>query len=211
MRFFSVNKRARLFIPSPASRFYPQVREYLQAKGIKISGADRKLFIQFSQLEIFLARGFDIPKAVARGWGDLGITGLDAVEEASCEVVVLEQLGIRFSEVVLASMHLQSLNELRKSDVIVTEYWKLARSYLDRIGLGDVRLYHVTGAAESYAYLPEVAAVITLKTTGQTLIENGLEVIDTIFHSQACLIANLLSCKHDRELIRKWTQLIVGS
>jgi hypothetical protein len=94
--------RLRLFVPSPSSRFFPQVSQFLKLKGIPLDNKGKELFSKTGNLDILLARGFDIPKAVAMGWGDIGITGLDTLHETQTGVIVLCNLGIRFSEVIIA-------------------------------------------------------------------------------------------------------------
>ncbi len=151
-----------------------------------------------------MARGFDIPTAIDRGWGDIGITGLDAVRESQSDVMCLCNLGIRFSEVVVVSSALESINELKPGNTVITEYHKLAYEYFNARGISGLNFVRVTGAAEVYGKLSDISAIVTLKTSGKTLEDNNLKVLDTISKTQACLIANNNALKNKSELISKF-------
>lgn len=183
----------RIFVPSPASRLFPQVSNFLNDKGLVVETTGRELFLQMENMDVFLARGFDIPKIVEQGWGDLGITGLDAVAETQVQVLVLRELGIRFSDVVLASTRLNDVDAIRSGQIVVTEYPKLTQAYFQRRAIDGIDLFRVTGGAEAFGGLQEVSCIVTLKTSGRTLRDNKFMILDTIFRSQVCLIANRYS------------------
>lgn len=184
-----MKNKIRLFVPSPSSKFYPYISNYLLSCGINYHLDRRKLYFSSQDLVINFVRGFDVPLAISKGWGDIGITGLDAVEEAGLDVEVVKNLGIRFSRVVIASSKLKSINDLKPGQIIVSEYKNIAQSYLSNRGL-HMELVFVTGSAESYQNIDNVSAIITLVTSGETLTDNGLQILDTLFDTQACLIIN---------------------
>jgi ATP phosphoribosyltransferase len=186
-------QRLRLLVPSPSSRFYPQTNAYLHLQSLDINLSDRQLFYAGQDADIYYMRGFDIPAAIANGLGDLGITGLDAVYESSAAVSVVANLGIRYSEIVLASRTLNNLSELKPFDTIVTEYDTLAKKFFHHHSIHKLNLMKVSGAAEAYGFLPNVAAIMTLRTSGKTLIDNQLKIIASVFKTEACLIGSPLS------------------
>jgi ATP phosphoribosyltransferase len=178
----------RFFIPGPSSRFFPYIREFLKPRGLHIDPQGRELHLRFPHLDVYLARGFDIPRLLGDGWGDLGITGIDAVVEARSRVKILCNLGIRWSRVVVASAKVQRVQDLPQDAVVVTEYPSLSAAYFADQGLRHLRQRFVSGAAECLAHLPEVDCIVTLQTSGQTLRANGLHILDTLLETEACLI-----------------------
>jgi ATP phosphoribosyltransferase len=202
------SEQLTLLVPSPSSRFFPSICEFLQKRGIDVTLPGKTLINQNNDFNIVYCRGFDIPFALACGYGDLGITGLDAVVESQSKVVILERLGIRFSEVVLVRRHLQQVNDLRPNDTIVTEYKNISQDFFERQKIYNLNYIPVKGAAEAYAFFPEVSAIITLKTTGQSLFDNNLKVVETIFKTEACVIANKNSMQKKSHLIQNFLQTI---
>ena len=69
--------------------------ELLAEAGMKISDSRRKLLAQAEgfPLEVLYLRDDDIPQAVADGVADIGIVGLNEVEEKGKDVEVLHRLG----------------------------------------------------------------------------------------------------------------------
>lgn len=180
----------RFLIPGPSSRFFPSVRQFLNHRGLEVAPDERRLYSQESGIHIHLARGFDIPRLVGSGWGDLGITGIDAVHEANePRVKILSRLGIRHSQVVVASQELEGVEHLRPGDHVFTEYPRLAREYFESRGLQGLRYTYLSGAAEAFAWHPEVRCVITLCTSGSTIEANSLRILDVILKTEACLVA----------------------
>lgn len=149
--------------------------------------------------EVKILRPQEIPRYVAEGLFDLGITGRDWIEETGSEVMSLGELHYskataRPIKVVLAVAEdsaVTSVTDLADLDVVVrvaTEYPELTRRYLDTHGVkADVMLSY--GATE--AKIPDIAdAVVEITETGRALRAAKLRVIETILVSYTELIAN---------------------
>jgi ATP phosphoribosyltransferase len=146
--------------------------------------------------EVRILRPQEIPRYVAEGMFDLGITGRDWIEETGSDVHSLGQL--RYSKAtsrpinvvlaVAADSPVQSVGDLHDGVRVSTEYVGLARRYFERHGIrADVQLSY--GATE--AKIPEIAdAVVEITETGRALRAAGLRVIDTILQSYTELIAH---------------------
>lgn len=202
------NPKLKLGLPSPASRFFPDIAAFFKSKDINISVHDKKLTKALGDLEVIFLRGFDIPAALSKGWIDIGITGLDAVYEANDAILLIGNLGIRYSEVVFASNSLKDVNQLQAGDCIVSEYKKITRDFLLKKRMTGVHVTYVTGAAESYGYIKDIAGIITLKTTGQSLVDNKLNLIETLFTTQACLFANFAAYNSKYLMIKEFASKI---
>jgi ATP phosphoribosyltransferase len=131
--------------------------------------------------DVRILRPQEIPRYVAEGLFDIGITGRDWIEETGSEVVSLGQLNYskatsRPANVVLAvasDSAWTSVADLPATGLRVsTEYPELTRRFLENHG---------------------VTAEIMLTETGRALRAAGLRIIDTILSSYSELIANPLA------------------
>ncbi|MGH9150723.1 MAG: ATP phosphoribosyltransferase [Acidimicrobiales bacterium] len=146
--------------------------------------------------EVRILRPQEIPRYVAEGLFDLGITGRDWIEETGSEVVPLGQLHYskatsRPIQVVLAvagDSKVESVADLPPGVRVSTEYPELTRSFFARHGIAaQVMLSY--GATE--AKVPDIAdAVVEITETGRALRAAGLRIIDTILVSHTELVAN---------------------
>lgn len=149
--------------------------------------------------DVRILRPQEIPRYVAEGLFDVGITGRDWIEETSSEVVTLGELHyskatarpVRILLAVAADSPMQSVGDLGALPAPVrvsTEYPELTRRFFEKKGIpADIRLSY--GATE--AKIPDIAdAVVDLSETGRALRAAGLRVIETILLSHTELIAN---------------------
>ena len=149
--------------------------------------------------EVKILRPQEIPRYVAEGLFDLGITGRDWIEETRAGVVSLGELQYskataRPIKVVLAVAEdspVRSIADLADRGEVIrvsTEYPELTRRYLETNGVkADVMLSY--GATE--AKIPDIAdAVVEITETGRALRAAKLRVIETILVSHTELIAN---------------------
>ncbi len=149
--------------------------------------------------EVKILRPQEIPRYVADGLFDVGITGRDWIEETGSEVVSLGQLhyskvSSRPITIVLAvaedspAQNARDLAALHGVVRVSTEYPGLTERYFAAAGVkADVMLSY--GATE--AKIPDIAdAVVELTETGRALRAAKLRVIDTVLVSYTELIAN---------------------
>jgi len=146
--------------------------------------------------EVRILRPQEIPRYVAEGLFDLGITGRDWIEETASDVVSLGELRyskassqpIRVVLAVAADSAAQRVEDLPAGARVSTEYPELTARFLAEHGVdADVRLSY--GATE--AKVPEIAdAVVEITETGRALRAAGLRVIATLLVSYTELIAN---------------------
>jgi ATP phosphoribosyltransferase len=146
--------------------------------------------------EVRILRPQEIPRYVAEGLFDLGITGRDWIEETGAEVVSLGELAysketsspVRVVLAVEQSSAVVQAADLPAGSRVSTEYPELTRRFLEKHGVqADVRLSY--GATE--AKIPEIAdAVVEITETGRALAAAGLRVVDTVLVSRTELIAN---------------------
>jgi ATP phosphoribosyltransferase len=152
-------------------------------------------------VDVRILRPQEIPRYVAEGLFDVGITGRDWIEETGADVVTLGELHYskataRPINVVLAVQDespFQSARDLPSGVRVSTEYPELTRRYFEKLGIeADVRLSY--GATE--AKVPDIVdAVVEITETGRALKAAGLRIVDTLLVSYTELIANPLACQ----------------
>jgi ATP phosphoribosyltransferase len=143
-----------------------------------------------------ILRPQEIPRYVAEGLFDLGITGRDWVEETSSQVESLGELRyskatsqpVRIIVAVPADSPFESVADLPAGVRVSTEYPELTRRFFADRGVdADIRLSY--GATE--AKVPDIVdCVVDLTETGRALRAAGLKIIDTILVSYTELVAN---------------------
>ncbi|HUZ44210.1 MAG TPA: ATP phosphoribosyltransferase [Acidimicrobiales bacterium] len=146
--------------------------------------------------DVRILRPQEIPRYVAEGLFDIGITGRDWIEETGAEVLTLGELNyskatsspIRVVLAVADGDAAASVGDLPDGVRVSTEYPELTRRFFEKHGVqADIRLSY--GATE--AKVPEIAdAVVEITETGRALRAAGLRILDTILVSRTELIAN---------------------
>ncbi len=169
--------------------------------------------------DVRILRPQEIPRYVAEGLFDLGITGRDWIEETASDVVSLGELHyskatarpIRVVLAVAADSPVEKVEDLPRRARVHTEYPQLTRRYLDERGLeAEVTLSY--GATE--AKVPEIAdAVVEITETGRALKAAGLRIVDTILVSHTELIANPTACEdtEKRHAMHQLLTLLTGT
>src|SRR3954469_21572338 len=146
---------------------------------------------------VAILRPQEIPRYVAEGRFDLGVTGRDWIEETSSEVVSLGELHyskatglpVRIVVAVQNDAPAQSVADLTDGVRVSTEYVELTRRFFEKHGIhADIQLSY--GATEAKTALGIADAVVELTETGSALRAAGLRIIETILVSHTELIAS---------------------
>jgi ATP phosphoribosyltransferase len=146
--------------------------------------------------EVRILRPQEIPRYVADGLFDLGITGRDWVEETAADVVSLGQMRyskatsrpIRMVVAVPQDSPIARVEDLPQGVKVSTEYPESTRRFFEKKGIeADIRLSY--GATE--AKVPDIVdAIVDITETGSALRAAGLRIIDEILVSYTELVAN---------------------
>lgn len=170
------------------------------------------------ELDVRLIRAQEIPRYVADGVLDAGITGQDWIMEAGvsvkevCELVYSKQ-GYRPVRWVLAvpeDSGIRSVKQLQGKR-IASEVVRVTKRYLKEHGV-KAKVEFSWGATE--AKPPDFCdAIVELTETGGTLRANRLRIIDTVLASTTRFIANKRAYqdKWKREKIAAVALLLLGA
>jgi ATP phosphoribosyltransferase len=164
---------------------------------IRSSSVDYKASIDDPRVaEVRILRPQEIPRYVADGLFDLGITGRDWIEETSSKVESLGELHyskntarpIRMVVAVAGDSPVQQVDDLPAGVRVSTEYPDVTRRFFESRGIdADIRLSY--GAPE--AKIPDIVdCIVEITETGRALRAAGLREIGQILQSYTELIAN---------------------
>jgi len=158
------------------------------------------------------ARASDIPEFVNDGVADMGITGVDLIQESESEVVELLDLRFGQTKLVLAApeeSNIKSVDEITQDMKVATEFPVLTKKYLEGKGL-DLKIVKLSGSTEAAPFIGIADLITDLTSTGTTLKMNHLEIIDVLLESSIKLIANEESLKSKKYLIEAVSTSIKG-
>jgi ATP phosphoribosyltransferase len=146
--------------------------------------------------EVRILRPQEIPRYVARGYFDLGITGRDWISETDSDVVSITQLHyskatarpVKIVLAVPADSAVESVADLKTGTRVSTEFPELTRRFFESHDLEvDIQLSY--GATE--AKVPDIVdAIVELTETGSSLRAAGMKIVETILVSYTELVAN---------------------
>ncbi len=188
----------RLTIALPKGRLLTKCLELLQSAGIdtgNVSEDSRKLIFSLADngTRFVLMRPTDVPVYVEQGAADLGITGKDVLLESRLDVYELLDLRFGVCRFVLAApAAMQDPVSWPATPRVATKFPRIAGDYLQNRSI-SARLIKVHGATELAPNVGMADMIVDIVSTGKTLAENNLVVLDEIMQSSARLIGNRAS------------------
>ena len=202
----------RFAIPSKGN-LYDGTLAFLASCGLKVTRPNPRRYTAgiraLPGVEVLLHRPADIVEKVAAGEIDVGISGLDLVEELRGDrddpLVLYDDLGYGRCELVIAVpeawIDVSTWHDLADLAVelhgqgrplrIATKYPALVRRFCYANGINYFRLVDSQGATEAAPGLGYADMVADITETGTTLRDNQLKIVGgPILRSQACLIGS---------------------
>lgn len=164
----------------------------LRETGIDIDESKRKFLSRSGNfpVEMLYMRDDDIPQIVASGTADLGIVGLNEVEEKGFPVEVVAGLGFGGCRISLAIPKAEDYPgpEYFNGKRIATSYPSILRKWLGSNGI-DAQIEVITGSVEIAPAAGISDAIFDIVSSGGTLVSNGLKEVEKVFFSEAVLIS----------------------
>jgi ATP phosphoribosyltransferase len=204
------NGRKPLSLVLPTGSMENAVMELFEEADMKIDrNGDRGYdgSVNFNLIKsIKFLRPQDIPRYVAAGIFDLGISGQDWVRENLLQNVIheictlpLTKSGVGFARIVLCvsdGSDIHTAMDIPTDSEIETEYLEITADYFKTLGK-KVKISLSHGCTE--AKVPLICPAVTeLTETGTTLKKNNLREIAELFKTTACLITSKETSK-DKE------------
>ncbi|MBR5135718.1 MAG: ATP phosphoribosyltransferase [Rikenellaceae bacterium] len=165
--------------------------ELLSDAGVKIKGSKRKFLAQAENfpIEVLYLRDDDIPQTVASGLADIGIVGLNEVEEKGERVDILQKLGFGGCRLSLAMPKDEPYESPASFNgkTIATSYPNILRRYMTSQGV-ECRIAEISGSVEIAPAAGLADAIFDIVSSGGTLVSNGLTEVEKVLYSEAVLI-----------------------
>ena len=168
--------------------------------GEKFKFEDRKLILQTEGFKFLLVRNQDVPAYVLHQAADIGVVGLDVLEERDEDLVRLLDLGIGKCKVCIGAKVGKKIDYSMPEIKVATKMSNIAQKYFSKKAIG-VKIIKLYGSIELAPLVGLSDVIVDIVETGDTMKQNGLEAIETIMESSAHLIANKNSFIEKKEEI----------
>ena len=176
----------------------------LAEAGIRIEDSKRKLLALAADfpLEVLYLRDDDIPQAVAMGVADLGIVGLNEVEEKGEAVDVVHRLGFGKCRLSLAVPKAENYDSPAWFDGkrVATSYPKILRAFFEKSGI-RAEIHEIAGSVEIAPSVGMADGIFDIVSSGGTLVTNGLKEVEKVFFSEAVLVSNRALSEEKRQIL----------
>ncbi|MCX8029774.1 MAG: ATP phosphoribosyltransferase [Brevinematales bacterium] len=181
-----------IVIAVPKGRLFEDTVKLFSQAGIlniQIDENSRKLIVSDNdaKIDFLLVRAKDVITYTVEGISDLGVVGYDLLVEYDPDVFSLLDLKFGYCKVIVAGKEKKEL--VSPTVKVATKLPNITKSYFRAKEIepkivelyGSVELGPLTGLSEF---------VVDITSTGTTLKENNLVIIDEIFESTSRLISN---------------------
>ena len=179
-----------LTIALPKGRIAEQTLEkFEKAFGEKFIFEKRKLILKKAGFTFLNVRNQDVPTYVMYGAADLGVVGLDVLEEKEYDIIKLLDMKIGQCKVSIGLRAGEEIDWNRSEITVATKHEKIAKTFFEKkaMAVNIVKLY---GSIELAPLVGLSDCIVDIVETGETMKQNGLVVGETIMESSVHLISN---------------------
>lgn len=190
----------RLVVALPKGRIQKDSMALFEAAGYgcpEMFSGSRKLVFDApdAPLRFMVVRATDVPTYVYHGAADLGICGLDTLEESGLDLLRPLDLGFGGCDMCVAEpAGLSERSPGYNGTTVATKFVNLAERFFAARGV-DVEIIKLYGSIELAPLMGLADRIVDIVETGETLRQNGLVVHERIFHSSCHLVVNRRSMK----------------
>lgn len=151
----------------------------------------RKLLVKTKDdIELIFVKPIDIVTYLNLGIVDIGVVGQDTLIESDyTNYDELIDLNVGKCKFCLAGFPEYKYTKFNRSKTIATKYPKIAKQFFTNKN-EDIKIVKLNGSVELGPVVNIADAIVDIVETGNTLKENGLEVIEEICNVSTRLIAN---------------------
>jgi len=199
-------------------RMAPQVEKVFKKNKLKIIKQSERSLVGFIKgypsVKILYMNTSEIIEALAKNVGDIGISGKDLWQESEpsiqSKISIAKEYNWGKSSLVACvdTSWVDCVNSADLEDIsyefyqkkkrlmrCATKFKNLTRQWFNSKGITQYELITSKGATEGANQLGVADMCTDLSTTGETLRQNNLKVIDSILQSSACLFYSKKSLK----------------
>ena len=182
----------KIAIPNKG-RLSEKIYELLNAAGLNFEAkSERCLHIttQDKKCSIIFVRTQDIPKFLDAKVAHIGFTGLDIVKEEGIELDVIKRFDFGYCDMVVAVKEedkYQKTEDLPDTINVATSFPNIAKNYFKQMGK-TAKIIEVNGAVEITPSLGLSDVIVDITSSGSTLKQNRLRIIDKIMDSSCVVV-----------------------
>jgi ATP phosphoribosyltransferase len=194
---------APLTVALPKGRVLRAVAPLLSRAGADVAAllADDRTLVRESAaagLRFLLLKPDDVPTYVEYGAADLGVCGRDVLLERTADVYCPLDLKVGICRMVVAGI----VGRPPPAGVprVGTKYPHIAAEHFARRGV-QADVIYLQGSVELAPIVGLADVIVDLVETGETLAQNGLEVLEEVARVSSVLVANRASYKLRQEQI----------
>jgi ATP phosphoribosyltransferase len=218
----------KLGVPSKG-RLMKETFAWFSARGVRLSksGSDREYVGRVdgvAGVELVLLSAGEIPRELAAGRLDMGVTGTDLVHEKLANwtdvVAPMAEMGFGFADLIIAVpacwRDVTCLHDLDAVAArfraqqgfrlrIATKYHRLVRQFMTAQGVADYQLVDIQGSTDGAVTNETAEAIADITSTGATIEANHLQILEDglVLKSQATLWHSKLAQGDCSALIEK--------
>ncbi len=191
-------------------RMKVEAEEVFKKNKLKITKLSERSLIGsikgYPNIRVLYMNATEIVEALGKGIGDIGISGkdlwLESEQSIQSKISLAKEYSWGKSDLVVAvdNMWLDCVNPTDLEDIsyeyfqkkkrlmrCATKFKNLSNKWFNSKGITQYELITSLGATEGSNKLGTADFIVDLSSTGETLRQNNLKVIDTILSSSACL------------------------
>lgn len=195
----AIQKEGRLRNPS---------LEYLESSGLEFSKENGRTLVVSCKnvdVEILYVRHSDIPQYVQNGAADFAIVGGNVLYEKNFKIKEIKKLDFGKCSLVIAVPLVSQIQKIQdlEGERIATSYPNSLRKFLQKQKI-NAAIIEIKGSVEVAPALGLADAICDLTQTGNTLKENSLKPIETLFNSTAILIESPFESRQKDEFTKNF-------
>ena len=164
-----------------------EIFETIFGDGFKFD--DRKLILETPNFRFLLVRNQDVATYVFHQAADIGVVGLDTLEEQGLDVVRLLDLRRGVCKVSIGMKVGEKLDLTKPELKVASKMVNITKRYFEERAV-SVEIIKLNGSVELAPLIGLADMIVDVVETGTTMKQNGLEVVQDIMTSSTYLIAN---------------------
>ncbi len=165
------------------------LRLFEKAYGVSLKFEDRKLILEQGDFKFLLVKNQDVAEYVVHGAADIGVAGLDILEERGYDLVKLLDLGFGKCKISVGMKNEDELDLNAPEITIATKLVNITKRHFANKAM-SVEVIKLNGSIELAPLVGLSDGIVDIVETGTTMKQNGLKVVEDIMDSSAHLIAN---------------------
>ena len=183
-------RKVRIAVQNNGRLMEPSLN-FLKTLGLKFRKNSRKLIVpcKNAEVEFLYVRNGDIPEYVSQNVADFGIVGRNVLIERRSNLKIEKSLGFGRCSLIIAvpkGSPIKNINDLN-DERIATSYPRTLRNFLSDNRI-NASIVDIRGSVEIAPSLNLADAICDITQTGDSLRQNGLKVIASIFDSEAVIV-----------------------